>query len=207
MATTPRSEDTDHGQSSQESMQDIQQAARETARRTTEQKTRMAGVAADASEKAVRAGADIMQTHAEAVQKTFQSGATTAAGLTERSAETFGRVMGLSGEEAQKAVQKSVGNLDAILQSGTVLAEVTQRLTGQWVDFARERLERNMDRLERLVHCRTPQEFAALQSEIVRDNLEEFLNYSRRAAEQSMRTAEEMSRRVGQSMEQTRRAA
>ena len=55
--------------------------------------------------------------------------------------------------------------------SQDVSAEVAQRLLGEWVDFARARMERNFDQIEALVKCRTPQDFVALQSELMRDNM------------------------------------
>lgn len=207
MATTPSSDDTKSGSSSHESTQSGQSTAREAARKTAEQTARMTGAASQANEQAMRATSDMMRRSAETAQNAFQSGVSMATRITERSADNLGRAMGFSGDEAQKAVQKSCGNLEAIVQSSSALAEVSQRLTGDWVNFVRERLDRNMDRFEALFRCRTPQELAAFQSEILRDNLEGLLSYSRRAAEQSMRIAEEMTKKLGEGGDGARRAA
>ena len=94
--------------------QAVQDAARDIAQLST-----------DVSERAARAGTEILQRNAETVQKALQSSGEIAARLTERSADQFGRVFGIWGEEAHKAAQKSSDNLDAIIQSSSVLAEVT----------------------------------------------------------------------------------
>jgi phasin family protein len=83
------------------------------------------------------------------------------------------------------------------VQSGTVLTELTQRLCEEWVEIARARMDRGFDRFDALFQCRTPQDFAALQSEIMRDNLETFLGYARKAGEHSARLADEARQRFG----------
>lgn len=128
-------------------------------------------ISSDVSERAARVGAEILQRNAESVQEALQSSGEIAARL----ADQFGRVFGLSGEEAHKAVQKSSDDLDAIIQSSSVLAEVTQSISREWVNFTRERMEQNLNRFDSLLCCRTPQDLAAVQSEFLRDNLESFL--------------------------------
>ena len=144
-----------------------------------------------ANDQAVRAGLELMQRNAKTMQHALQCGARLAARLSERSADQFGRSIGLSGESAEDADRKSSRNFEAIVQSGAVLTEITQRLCEEWVDIARARLDRSFDRFDAFLQCRTPQEFAALQSEVVRDNMETFIGYARRAGEHSVRIAGE----------------
>jgi hypothetical protein len=129
-----------------------------------------------------------------------------AARMTERSADQFGRAIGFSGEGAQKAAQQSSHNLEAIVQSGTVLTELAQRLCEEWTEIARARMDRGFDRIDALFQCRTPQDFAVLQSELLRDNLETLLGYARKAGEHSARLADEARQRFG-TIAEGRRAA
>jgi hypothetical protein len=69
----------------------------------SEQASRAAEAAGAINERAMRAGTDILQRHAETVQKTLQSGAKIAARMTERSADHFSRAMGFVGTEARDA--------------------------------------------------------------------------------------------------------
>ena len=185
-------------------MDPIEQAARaseRTANEVAEGASRVKDAAARASDQAMRASVEIMQRNAETVQHTLECGAKLAARMTERSADQFGRAIGFSGEGAQSAAQRSSRNLEGIVQSGTVLTELTQRLCEEWVEIARARMDRGFDRFDALFQCRTPQDFAALQSEIMRDNLETFLGYARKAGEHSARLADEARQRFGTAAE------
>ena len=182
------------------------QAVQEAAREGTEQASRIAQVSTDASERAARAGTEILQRNAETIQEALQSSAEIAARLTERSADQFARVFGISGDEAFKAAQKSSDNLDAIIQSSSVLAGVGQSISREWVNFTRERMEQNFNRFESLLRCRTPQDLAAVQSEFLRDNLESFLQCARRIAEASMQMADEATKRTAESVERAQAA-
>jgi hypothetical protein len=58
-------------------------------------------------------------------------------------------------------------------------------------------MDRGFNRIYALLQCRTPQDFAALQSERLRDNMETFLDYARKAGEHSARLADEAEQRFG----------
>ncbi|MEZ5786266.1 MAG: phasin family protein [Xanthobacteraceae bacterium] len=171
-----------------------------------EQGARIVKVSTEASERAARAGAEMMQKNAETMHQALQSSAEMAARLAERSADQFSRVFGLSGEEASKAAQKSSENFDAIMHSSSLLVEATQSISREWSNFARGRMEENIKRFEQLLHCRTPQDFAAVQSELWRDNLDSFLQYARRIAETSMQATDAAARRVSEAVEPARAA-
>jgi len=87
--------------------------------------------------------------------------------------------------------------LDAMVQSGTVLSETAKHLFEEWADIGRARIERGFGRIEAFLQCRTPQDFAALQGELLRDNMETVVSYARKAREHSTRLADEAERRFG----------
>jgi phasin protein len=87
--------------------------------------------------------------------------------------------------------------LDAIVESGAVLSGTAKRLFEEWADIGRARMERGFDRIDAFLQCRTPQEFAALQGELLRDNMETVLGYARKAREHSARLADETERQFG----------
>jgi hypothetical protein len=178
-------------------------ASERTASEFAERESRAKDAAAKASGQAMRASVEMIQRNAETVQHTLQCGTKLAARMTEHSADQFGRAIGFSGEGAQKAAQKSSRNIEAIVQSGTVLTEITQRLCEEWADIARARMDRGFDRIDALLQCRTPQDFTALESELLRDNMETFLGYARNAGEHSARLADEANQRFGSVAEVT----
>jgi phasin family protein len=130
-----------------------------------------------------------------------------AAKFTERSAQQCGRSLGLTGDDAERTAQSYSDNLSAILQSSAMLADMTQGITREWLTFGRNRLEENFERFDQLLHSRTPQNFIALQSAIMKSNLEEFLGSARRVAEKSMRTTDDLAKRFDDAADQSRRAA
>ena len=68
-------------------------------------------------------------------------------------------------------------------------------------------LEKNMDHMNELWSCRTPQDFAAVQSDMVRETVETALESSRRIADMSLKMADDAGQQIKQSMEEIRRTA
>jgi hypothetical protein len=87
--------------------------------------------------------------------------------------------------------------LDAMVQSGTLLSETAKHLFEEWADIGRARIARGFDRIDAFLQCRTPQDFAALQGELLRDNMETLVGYARKVREHSVRLADEAERRFG----------
>lgn len=187
----------------------ITQASQETAQKVADVTARTARAAADAGERTARAGAEVLQRNAETVQQAWQTGSDMATRLTERSADQVARAFGISGEEAQQAAQMSTRNIAAIVQSSTVIAEGVQSISRECLEFARHRMESNISRLESLMRARTPQDLAVIQSDAVREGLEEFLQSTRRIAELSVHMADEAVRKMTDSvsLERPSRAA
>jgi hypothetical protein len=88
--------------------------ATDAAQRAAEEGVRVTKRVSDLNGRAARIGTEIAQRNAETVQHALQSGAKMAA-QTERSADHFGRALGLTGESAHKAAEQSSSNIGAIL--------------------------------------------------------------------------------------------
>ena len=192
----PRQAEKEMNQAAKDMSQATQQATQEATRKIAEDTSRAARAAADAGAGAARAGADMVQRNTETVQQVWESGSKMAGQLTERSMERFARAFGMSGEGAQQATEQSSRNLECIVQSGTIFAGGLQSISREWFDFARKRVEQNMHRLDDLATWRTPQEMMAAHSDLVRDNLEDFVQSTRRVAEISIQMADEAVRRM-----------
>jgi phasin family protein len=171
-------------------------AGQETARKMAEETSNAARAAAEAGVGATRAGVDMMARNAETIEQAWQSGSEMAAQLTERSMEQFAKAFGLSGETGQHATRQSARNLESIVQSGTILAGGLQNISREWLDFVRKRMQQNLQHADALASSRTPQELLAAQSDLLRDNLEDFVNSARRMAEISVAMADEAGRKM-----------
>ena len=165
-------------------------------RRMAEETSRPARTAADAGANAARAGAETLQRNAETVQQAWQSGSKMASQLAGRSMEQAARAFGMSGENAHQATEQSLRNTESIVQSGTILAIGMQTLSREWVEFAQKTMEQNLQRVDALVNAKTPQDLLAVQSDLVRANLENFVQKARHLAEISMQVADEAARKM-----------
>jgi len=115
--------------------------------------------------------------------------------------------MGLTDGRAHQATEQSSRNIDAIVQSSRAYADALQGISRELTRFCRERLDHNIERMDALMRSRTPQEFIAAQSDLVRDNFEGILQSSRRVAQASVGATDETTRRVTRVMGKQRRAA
>jgi hypothetical protein len=171
--------------------EEMRRSAEETTRRGSESAAQFGRSALEASERATHTGTDLIQQNADAMRRIWQSSLQMMSQMGGRSTEELARTFGLSGEEVRQAHDQSSRNVDAIVETSAVLTQGVQGIAREYFDFARKRIEHNLTSLNELARIRTPQQLAAFQSGIVRDNLEDILHASRRMAEISARLAEE----------------
>ena len=165
-------------------------------RRMAEETSRAARTAADAGANAARAGAETLQRNAETVQQAWQSGSKMASQLAGRYMEQVARTVGVSGDNAQQATEQSLRNTESIVQSGTILAVGMSTISREWIDFARKRMEQNLQRMDALLNARTPHDLLAVQNDLVRANLQDFVQNARHLAEISLQVADEAARKI-----------
>jgi hypothetical protein len=181
----------------------VARASEKTAKEFAEGASRVKEAAARVSDQSMRAGIEMFQRNAETVQHTIQSSAKLASTMAECSADQFGRAFGFSSGEL---TERSSRNMEAVVQSGTIVTAMMQRMCVECGDIARARIERGFQRMDALARSRSPQDIVALQSEILRDNLETFFGFARKAGEHSTRLVEDAQRRI-ESLAKDRQAA
>jgi hypothetical protein len=166
------------------------QTAEEAFRRTAEQ-TRNAGeTAVKSGEEVVRAGADLFQQNAQTLQNALRFGLDTTTAVMGRSSDQFSRTLGLSGHEAQQAAERSAHNAANVLHSTAAVAKVMSDMSSDYFTFVRQQMETTMERMNRLWGCRTPQDVAAVQSDLMREAVESAVEGTRRIADMSLKAAD-----------------
>lgn len=183
----------------------MEDAARRTGERAAEQTTRIGQAAAEAGEEVARASADMLKQNVETLQQTWRSGLEAATSVMGRSSEQFSRTLGLSEEDAQKATaatERSARNAQTLLYSGTAAAKVMGGMSQEYLQMVRQQFEKHIDHLNRLWTCRTPQDFAAVQSDMVRETVETALESSRRIADLSLKMADDTGKQIKKTMDQ-----
>jgi phasin family protein len=175
-----------------------------------DQTARVGQAAAEAGEEVARASANLLKQNVETLQNAWRFGLEAATSAIGRSTEQFGRTFGMSGEgeqQAKEATERSARNVQTLLYTGTAAARVVGGMSQEYFQMIRHQVEKNMDHMNELWTCRTPQDFAAVQSDMVRETVETALESSRRIADMSLKMADETEKQIKQSMEGIRRTA
>src|SRR3954470_16485449 len=163
--------------------------------------------AARVGEQTARAGADIANHSTETARNVVEAVLNTATQNFQRMTDQFNQVLGFNGPQAEELVRRSSQNLQAVSQANTVLARGFQDASHEWISLAQERVTKNIDGLNRLARCRSVQDFVAVQSDLVRDNLWRIIDTNKRIAQLSLRVAEEAAGIVQMQVDKTADAA
>ena len=179
----------------QDEMASIEEAKRAEAKRAQEQVEIVQQVAEDVTD-TVQAGAEGAQTVARTVQEAVQTGLSTASEMARLSTEQAMQLFSTRKGDSRSLGDETSQNLQAVAQSGTVLARGVQEVSREWFELSQKRLQKNLDGLSSLAQCRSVPDFIAVQTSLIRDNLEQTFDNSRRMADLTMQLADEASRIV-----------
>lgn len=191
----------------EKSTQNPEDTIRRAAERTAEQTRRIGLATAEAGEEVAQASSHLLRQNAEMLQNGWRFGVDMATAMMGRSTDQLGRTFGLTGNEAQRAAERSVRNAEAIMYSMTAVAKGMNGASREYFDFVRQQIERSMDRTNELSRCRTLHDLAAVQTDLMRDTISSALDTSRRMADLSLKVADDAGNHITQSIERMRQAA
>ena len=92
-------------------------------------------------------------------------------------------------------------------QASTMLTRGVQDLSREWFSLTQERLQKNLDDFGVLARCRSLPDFMAARSNIMRHNLEQTIEGTRRIAEVATRVANEAGQALTAETKKANRAA
>jgi phasin family protein len=141
-------------------------------------------------------GSEQIRSAADNATESVKSGVDAVAKSFERVTDQFTNVLGFSGPKAEELARQSTHNIETVSQASTVLVRGFQEVSQELLAVAQDRLKKNTESLSRIAQCRSVQDFVAVQSELIRDNLEQLLDATRRVAEVSLRSAEEATKTI-----------
>ncbi|MGO4571853.1 phasin family protein [Microvirga sp. 2TAF3] len=158
----------------------------------------------------VRTGAEGIHHMTRAAQDTVYSGFGTASELAQISTDRMAHLCGFPSQSGQDMAEQLSDNLQAIARSSAVLSRCIQDVSREWMGLSQERWQTNIEGLNALAACRTMSDVVAVQSTLVRRNLEQMFENSRRIAEFSFclteGTAQTMMDQAGRTADRARRS-
>src|SRR3954471_10906643 len=147
--------------------------------------------AARVGEQTARAGADVFRRGTETARDNLQTGLDTAAQTFQPMTDQFTQVLGFNGPQSEELARRSSQNLQAVSQASSVLMKGAQEVSQEGFGLIQDRVQKNIDAMNRIVGTRSVQDFVAVQSDLVRDGLQQVIDTNKRIAELSLRTADE----------------
>ena len=162
----------------------------ETTRKAADQTAQTSRAMSETAERASRAASEALRRNADAFSNTWRISSEAAGRIAERSMEHFSNLFGLSGDSARESVQHSAASVQALVDSSGVAANGMQALSGEWIQFVQNRVEENLKTFDELLCCRTIHDCVAVQTRIVRHNIEAVLQSARRTSELSTQLAD-----------------
>src|SRR3954470_2294076 len=145
-------------------------------------------------EQPAQAGADLARRGVETARENMEAGLNTATQTFQRVTDQFTKVLGFSGPHAEELARRSSENIQAVTQASTVLARGAQEVSQEVFGLVQDRLQKNIEAVNRIVGTRSVQDFVAVQSDLARDTLQQVIETNRRVAEVSLRIADEAGR-------------
>ncbi|MGF9761273.1 TIGR01841 family phasin [Microvirga sp. 0TCS3.31] len=186
----------------EDEMAAIEQTKRAEAQHTREQAEAVQRVTEDTAG-TLRAGMEGFQTMARTMQEALESSFGAAAEMTRRSTREVTHGLSATGEDAQGLTEQASQNLRVTAQSGAALARGFQDISREAFEMSQRRWQRNLECLNDLARCRSLQDLVAVQSSLIRDNLEQTVGNSRRLAELTIQMADEATRTITVQAEKT----
>jgi hypothetical protein len=194
----------------EDEMAAIDETKRSEARRAREQVDAVQRVADDLGE-TVRAGTESAQSIAQSMQQVVQNSFGVFSELARRSTGQAMQMFVRPDGDSRGLTHQASESLKTVAQSNTVLMRGLQDVSREWFELSQKRLQTNLEGLNALARCRSMNDLVEVQSSLIRDNLEQTVDNSRRLAELTIRLADEASRtatvEVKQFAERVSRAA
>jgi hypothetical protein len=160
-----------HEDRSSQTAESVGEKVRRTEERAAEQTKRIGETAVEAGQDVTRVGADLLRQNAETLQDAMRLGLEMTTAVMGRSTDQFRRTLGASGD-LQQATERSARNAATTLQSTSAAAQAMSEMYREYFAFVRHQMENTINRMSQFWACRTPQEVAALQSDIMRETVQ-----------------------------------
>jgi phasin family protein len=144
---------------------------------------------------------------AEETRDAMRSGLSSASESARRFTDRVTQAYGITGEGREELTRQGAQSLEMMTQASTMLTRGVQDLSREWFSLTQERLQKNVEDFGVLARCQSIPDFMAAQSNIMRHNLEQSIEGTRRIAEVATRVASEAGQALTAEPKKANRAA
>ena len=144
------------GREAEESLRAAQDAAKKTA---------------DAGAESLRANGEILRQNMEVAEDLARTAVEVGMTSVEGFTRTMSRAMGVARPDGEMADQFAQ-NLRAISEASPALSRVAQEASRAWLGVVKQTVRNNLEALGEMSRCRTAPDLVALQTRLLRDNLQ-----------------------------------
>lgn len=155
----------------------------------------VANKTAEASRAAAKANSEILHGQIETAQQAVCSGLEAGMRSLEGLTQNWTRAFGATAPNPDFAEQ-SAQNVQAVSQASSALAKGAQDASRVWFDLTQQAVRTNLEAFGRLASCRSMQEMMMLQSNLLRDNLQQAIESGEAIARASSDAIREATRAI-----------
>jgi phasin family protein len=143
----------------------------------------------DQASNRAKVGGEYIHAKMEETQDAMRSGLNSVSENTQRFTEQVTQAYGITGEGREELTRQGAQSLEMLTQASTMLTRGVQDLSREWFSLTQERLQKNLSDFGALARCQSLPDFMEAQSNIMRHNLEQTIEGTRRIAEVATRVA------------------
>lgn len=153
----------------------------------------VAAKTAEAGRAAAKANSDILRSQVETAEQAMRSGLEASVRSFEGMTQNLTRAFGAVAPNPDLA-ERSAQNVQVVSQASSVLAKGAQDASRAWFELTQRAMRTNLDALGQLAACRTVQEVVTVQSNLLRENLQQAIESGEVIARVSSDTVREATR-------------
>src|SRR3954470_14132572 len=103
----------------------------------------------------------------ETARDSLQQSLNTATETVRRVTDQFSQVLGFNGPQSEELTRRSSQNLQAVSQASSVLMKGAQDVSQEVFGLVQDRVQKNIEAVNRIAGVRSVQDFVAVQSDLV----------------------------------------
>ena len=128
---------------------------------------------------------------AEKSKRMMQGGIEAATRHAREVSERMSSTLGFSGEDAERLAGQAKQNMEAVSRCNTVMTHAYQDATQHFMKMGQSQWQRNLDGLNKLAQAKSVHEFSTIQSDLIREGVEQMVQDSRSLAENTLKAMDE----------------